>query len=121
MKHLRIYEKFEKVLNLNLYDLCVSLGSMKNVIEYLRYLADNSYRYEINGSSFSGIFQESEPISDEFGTTDIEREAIYIPNTGNVSYGFIMRAGSRINFTFYNVEYDNTDFEILMNANKYNL
>jgi hypothetical protein len=122
MKHLKIYEKFEKTLVIDVLSICKITGNMYDAVELLKYLAEKSSDVSIkrDNRDFGNYFDHyiipktsSITNNDEDGL-DLKGEAF--------SYQYLLnRPDKNVIFTFYNIEIDEDYLSIISSQNKYNL
>lgn len=118
MKHLKIYESFEKELTLDLLRLCEYADGMINAINILKKLQDNSSFYNL-------IYEGKKYNNGKFYYTKLainNKDAIYVLNHTMMSYDFLKEnVNKNIYFTFYNVNVSDENLITLIDINKYNL
>jgi hypothetical protein len=122
MKHIKIYEKFEKTLVIDILSLCNITHNMYDAVELLKHLAEKSSNVSIkrNNQDFGNYFDHyiipkdnSITNKDEDGL-DLKGEAF--------SYQYIINHPDKnVIFTFYNIEIDEDYLSIISSQNKYNL
>jgi hypothetical protein len=116
MKHLKIYEKFQKKLTIDILSLCEIYGSMHKAIDLLLNLKDNCVFYELE---YRGDVYHNGEFS-KYKTNMLEQ--INVLGNTMMSYGYIKMHENLLNvtFTFFDVDVDD-NFIYQINAKKYNL
>ena len=100
MKFLKIYEKFEKKIEINLLDLCEYAGGMYNAIKILKKLSRSS-RFEIKFDNYVQFSHFDYDRLETYSDTEKDKEAIKIGKNITLSYGYIRKfPDNNVYFTF---------------------